>query len=140
HSPIVNRRRQLTIEPLEDRTVPTVSAMGDYYSAIHDHAISAVNVLSNDTNTNQQSLTATVITGPSHAASYSLASNGDFSYTAATHYTGYDSITYEAAANGETSQATITIEMTNHAPNLMGVFLSMPHDRTNYDIDLLANA
>jgi hypothetical protein len=49
------------VEQLEDRTVPTVMAMGDSFSAVHDHAITGVNVLTNDMGS---SLTASIVSAP----------------------------------------------------------------------------
>ncbi|MBI3823256.1 MAG: cadherin-like domain-containing protein, partial [Planctomycetes bacterium] len=120
--------------------MPTVFAMGDPISLVHDHPIGNFCVLANDTNTNEDPLVATLITPPSHAASYSLSSDGILSYVPTSFFVGIDTLTYEASSNGETSQATVTIEFTNQAPSLMGQSLSISHGRVLQNIDLLANA
>ena len=120
--------------------MPTIMAAGDFFSTAHDHAISTVNVLNNDfNNNNNDPLTATIVSGPSHG-SYTLGSNGALSYTPDALFAGTDSLTYQAAANGETSQATVSLTVTNNAPLLWGQSISATHDHVVHNINLLANS
>ena len=53
-------------------------------------------VLANDTDADNNPLTAQVVSNPSHSATFTLNANGSFSYTPATNYSGLDSFTYRA--------------------------------------------
>ncbi|MBI2804442.1 MAG: tandem-95 repeat protein [Planctomycetes bacterium] len=108
--------------------MPTVNAMMDSYSLVHDRVYNGLSVLANDYNSNQDPLAATLINGPGHG-SVTLNSDGTFQYTPAAGYVGSDSLTYEAAANGETSQGTVSFNVTNMTPNAMSQWLSVIHDR-----------
>jgi VCBS repeat-containing protein len=68
-------------------------------------------VLGNDTDADGDSLTAVKITNPAHGA-VTFNSNGSFSYTPVSTYTGSDSFTYEAndgLANSNYGTVTITV-------------------------------
>ena len=88
------------------------------YQVVHDHTlnVSASGVLSNDSDPNNIPLTAVLDSSTSHG-SLTLNSNGSFSYTPNTHYTGTDTFTYHAY-NGYQSSSTVsdTISVNNHAP------------------------
>ena len=60
-------------------------------------------VLANDTDADNNSLTAVIVSNPSHAATFTLNSNGSFSYTPVTNYSGPDSFTYRASDGQNTS-------------------------------------
>jgi VCBS repeat-containing protein len=82
--------------------------------------------------TDASTLTATVVSPPSHG-SLSLASDGSFTYTPAAGYTGPDSFTYHTS-DGQitTSPATvsITVNANNTAPVAVNDSYSMIHDQT----------
>jgi VCBS repeat-containing protein len=88
------------------------------YQVVHDHTlnVAASGVLSNDSDPNSIPLTAVLDSSTSHG-SLTLNSNGSFSYTPNTHYTGTDTFTYHAY-NGYQSSSTVsdTISVNNHAP------------------------
>ena len=77
-------------------------------------------VLGNDSDPNADTLTATLVAGPAHAASFALAADGSFAYAPATNYTGSDSFSYQARdPNGALSAvttATIAVSPVNDAP------------------------
>jgi VCBS repeat-containing protein len=73
--------------------------------------ISATGVLGNDTDADFNSLTAVLASNPSHG-SVSLSSNGSFTYTPATNYTGADSFTYFANDGTVNSNTTATVSIT----------------------------
>ena len=64
---------RLTIEVLEDRVVPTINAIADSYSVLHDHVLTATvdgsggvyGVLQNDTTTTANSIIVTEVNGVS---------------------------------------------------------------------------
>src|SRR5207302_328936 len=71
------------------------------------------------TDTAHSALTAVLVIGPGHAASFSLASNGTFSYTPAVDYNGPDSFTYKAndgTADPNVATVAITVNAVNDAP------------------------
>ncbi len=67
-------------------------------------------VLVNDTDTEFDALVATLVAGPTNAASFSLDPDGSFDYTPNPGFTGTDSFTYTAADGTSTSSpATVSI-------------------------------
>jgi hypothetical protein len=91
-------------------------------------AVSAANgVLVNDTDADGDTLTASLVTGPSNAAFFSLNADGSFNYTPVANFNGIDSFVYQVSdGNGGTDTATayITINPVNDAPE----FYSYHHD------------
>ena len=91
--------------------------------------VSGPGVLNNDTAGRALNLTAVLVSGPAYGA-LSLNTNGGFSYTPATNYTGVDTFTYQAY-DGVTNSlpATVTMEVIPSG-NLFfddfGVFELMP--------------
>ena len=70
----------------------------------------APGVLAGDTDADGNSLTAILVSGPSHAASFFLNSDGSFSYTAVGGYEGSDSFTYKANdGSADSNVATVSI-------------------------------
>jgi len=72
-------------------------------------------VLSNDSDPDNQSLTATLVSGPAHGT-VAFSANGAFKYTPAVNYNGTDSFTYRAKDGLANSVAT-TVELTVTAVN-----------------------
>ncbi len=120
-NPTSHRRIRLdrpASEVLEPRVLLSVTATSDSYSVLHDHTLSrtAPGVLQNDNaGSGGGSMSAVLVSGPSHASSFTLNSNGSFSYAPSTHWTGSDSFTYYATAGGSNSNtATVSIGVTNN--------------------------
>jgi large repetitive protein len=90
-------------------------AQPDAYSTNEDTPLNqgAPGVLSNDTDPENNSLTAQLVTGPQHAASFVLNSDGSFSYTPAANFNGNDadSFTYRAS-DGALFSAPVTVLLT----------------------------
>ena len=93
-------------------------ANDDSYYAKHDTNLSVPppGVKSNDYDPNYDPLTASLVSGPSHAASFTFNSNGSFSYTPAYHYVGADSFVYRVSDGQYTDDATASINVYNNAP------------------------
>ncbi|MBX7448721.1 tandem-95 repeat protein [Mycolicibacterium sp. 3033] len=107
----------VTVTAVNDAPVAT----SDTYSTNQDVALNG-NVLSNDTDVDGNTLTATVVTGPTHGT-LTLNSNGSFTYTPTASYNGTDSFTY-TASDGIATSATTTVSITvvdNVAPTAVGV-------------------
>lgn len=101
-------------------TAPLANA--DSFSTNEDTMLSD-NVLTNDTDAENNSLTATLVSGPSSAASFTLNSDGSFSYTPAANFNGSDSFTYKAndgSLDSETVTVTISVNAVNDAPAISG--------------------
>jgi VCBS repeat-containing protein len=76
----------------------------------------AEGVLDNDTDQNNGTLVAVLTAGPSHGT-LELNSDGSFVYTPDEDYVGTDSFTYRPSdADGPGNLATVTISVTDHAP------------------------
>ena len=83
--------------------------------------VSAPGVLGNDSDPNPgDSITAVLVSGPSHASSFSLNSNGSFNYTPAPNFSGKDTFKYKArdSYNSNSSAATVTITVNPRTPHL----------------------
>jgi len=75
--------------------------------------IAAPGVLTNDSDPEGDSLTATLVSGP-HQGVLNLSPSGGFNYTPTNHFSGVDTFTYQAS-DGQTnsSSATVSITVTN---------------------------
>ncbi len=99
-------------------------ATGDAYSTNEDTALTVAasgGVLSNDTDADNNTLSAVPVSGPAHAASFTLNEDGSLSYTPAKDFNGTDSFTYKAndgAADSDTVTVTITVKAVNDAPTI----------------------
>ena len=100
-------------------------AVADAYTVAEGGTLTATplgvpaGVLDNDSDYDGDGLTATLVTGPTHAAAFALAADGGFTYTHDGTETTTDQFVYEAADGlGGTMQATATITVTpvNDAP------------------------
>jgi VCBS repeat-containing protein len=98
------------------------AAADETYSTAEDTAltVAAPGVLGNDSDPDGDSLSALLVSGPSHGA-LALNANGSFSYTPAGNFNGSDSFTYRASDGSLASNpATVTITVTaaNDAPTV----------------------
>ena len=93
------------------------------------------NVLDNDTDSENDPLTATIVTPPVNAAAFALNPDGTFTYTHDGSETLSDSFTYQANDGSPSNVATVTLTINpvNDAPSFIGVLppgLSTPEDTT----------
>ncbi|MDB5335185.1 MAG: outer rane adhesin like protein, partial [Planctomycetaceae bacterium] len=102
----------LTITAVNDAPVGT----SDTYSTTQGVAliVPAAGVLTNDTDVDGNSLTATTVTNPTHGT-LALNSNGSFTYTPTAGFTGGDSFTYQAN-DGTTNSGPVTVTIQVNAP------------------------
>ena len=91
-------------------------AVDDAYNTNEDTTLNeaAPGVLANDTDGENDTLTATLVSGPANAASFNLNSDGSFSYTPSLNFSGVDSFTYKAS-DGEAESNIATVEITVNA-------------------------
>jgi hypothetical protein len=91
-------------------------ANDDSYSVDEDGSLgeAAPGVLGDDTDNENDSLTATLATGPLHAQSFTLNADGSFSYTPQPNYNGPDSFTY-GANDGSLDSNIATVAITVNA-------------------------
>jgi hypothetical protein len=97
-------------------TAPTApTAVADSYSVNEDTllAVAVPGVMSNDSD-DADSFTPQIVATPSHASSFSLESDGSFTYTPATNYSGSDSFTYKDVDPWQTS-STVSVGLTINA-------------------------
>ncbi len=86
---------------------------------MHDTPINqaAPGVLNNDTDADGDPMTATLVTGPSHAQSFAFNPDGSFSYVPTTRYVGEDSFTYKVWDGiVDSNIATVRINVYNNPP------------------------
>jgi VCBS repeat-containing protein len=92
--------------------------VGDYASGNEDTVITG-NVLTNDTDTDADTLNSDLVSGPAHG-SLTLNAGGSFSYTPDANWNGTDSFTYTAndgALDSNVATVTVTINPVNDAPS-----------------------
>ena len=78
-------------------------------------------ILLNDSDADGDTLTASLVSGPSNAASFNLLADGSFTYTPNSNFNGIDSFTYAISdGNGGTDTATVYLNVApvNDAPTL----------------------
>ncbi|MES2629649.1 MAG: Ig-like domain-containing protein, partial [Bacteroidota bacterium] len=123
-------RVTITINPVNDAPV----AVTDNYTVAEDNVltVSAPGVLGNDTDKENDVLTATLVSGPLHGT-LSLNANGRFVYTPVANYNGPDQFTYRACDPGNLcSNAVVNINVTavNDAPTAGNDSYSVAEDNT----------
>ena len=95
-------------------------AVNDAYAVAEDTvlAIAAPGVLANDTDPENDPLTAILVSGPANGGVV-LNANGSFTYTPALNFNGADSFTYEAndgVADSNVATVSITVNQVNDPP------------------------
>src|SRR5262249_6954983 len=96
------------------------TAVDDSYSTDEDAAltVSAPGVLANDSDPDSSTITAVLVSGPSHGTLI-LNADGSFIYAPAANFNGPDSFTYKAndgTADSNTATVSITVNAVNDAP------------------------
>ncbi|MGA8809941.1 MAG: Ig-like domain-containing protein, partial [Thermoanaerobaculia bacterium] len=107
----------ITISPVNDAPV----AVNDAYAVNEGGTLnpSAPGVLGNDTDADSPTLTAVLVSGPAHAASFALNADGSFTYIHDGSETTSDVFTYKASdgsAFSNIATVTITVTSVNDAP------------------------
>jgi uncharacterized delta-60 repeat protein len=120
----------LTVNPVNDPPV----ASNDSYSVDEDVVLtaSAPGVLGNDTDVDGDTLSASVVSGPSHGT-LNMNADGSFSYTPNANYNGSDSFTYKAndgQADSNVATVSITVNAVNDAPVAVDDAYSLDEDQT----------
>jgi hypothetical protein len=96
--------------------------MGESYNTNEDSPLTpdpGGGVLANDSDPDGDPITAVLVSPPQHSSSFSLNSDGSFSYQPAANYNGSDAFTYRVSANGATTgvlTASITVAPVNDPP------------------------
>ncbi len=109
----------ITINPVNDAPVAT----NDFYNTDEEVTLNvfAPGVLANDNDidTPVSSLTAILVTAPSRAATFTLNSDGSFSYAPAANFNGADTFTYktnDGVNDSNVAMVTITVNPVNDVP------------------------
>jgi DNA/RNA endonuclease G (NUC1) len=122
----------------------TVNSINDGPSASNDSATTdedtpvTIDVLANDSDAENDSLTITAVSAPSHGGA--AISNGKVVYTPDANYNGGDSFTYTITDGQLSATATVnvTVNAVNDAPSASGDAATTDED-TAVTIDVLAN-
>ncbi|MDO0978185.1 beta strand repeat-containing protein, partial [Mycolicibacterium frederiksbergense] len=117
----------ITVDPVNDTPV----AMGDTFTTDEDTVLNG-NVLTNDSDTDGDTLTATLVTGPTNGT-LTLNPDGSFTYTPDADYNGPDSFTYTAGdgnTTGSVATVSITVNAVNDTPAGVGDTVSTDEDTT----------
>jgi VCBS repeat-containing protein len=131
----------VTITTVAPNAAPVANA--DSYSINQDTplVVAAAGVLTNDTDAETDPLTAVLDTAPGHG-SFSLNSDGSFSYTPDPHYFGPDTFTYHANdGTSDSNVVTVSINVAQYDILVNGSFESgktgwtMSGNRVVYDSD-----
>ena len=98
------------------------SVLGDSYSTGEDRPLSvaAPGVLGNDTDPDEDALTASLVSGPAHGT-LTLSADGSFSYIPDGDYNGPDSFTYKAndgSLDSDAATVSLTVSAVNDAPTV----------------------
>jgi VCBS repeat-containing protein len=93
---------------------PPIAVNDHYISTGESITVSSPGVLSNDTDPQNDPLTAVLVSTTSHGV-LSLSANGSFTYTPSAGYQGRDSFTYKAS-NGAFQSNTATVSLTVTSP------------------------
>ena len=97
----------ITVNPVNDAPV----ALDDEYGVTSVRVVTAPGVLSNDTDAEDDRITAIKLTDPDHGTLL-LNTDGSFTYTPEAGFTGPDSFTYKANDGTDDSEAaTVTINV-----------------------------
>src|SRR5882724_6714326 len=117
----------VTVTPVNDPPV----AVDDSVTTAEDTPI-LVSMLANDTDTENDPLTAVIVSGPTHGT-LTVNADGGYVYTPNADYNGSDSFTYKAndgAADSNVATVSITVTAVNDAPVAHNDSLSGAEDTT----------
>jgi VCBS repeat-containing protein len=109
----------ITISPVNDAPV----ANGDSGSVNEGGTLAGASVLGNDTDAENDTLTAVLVSGPANASSFTLNANGTYSYVHDGSETSADSFSYKAndgAADSNVATVSINVQAVNDAPVATG--------------------
>ncbi|WEG13455.1 Ig-like domain-containing protein [Pullulanibacillus sp. KACC 23026] len=133
----------IDVKPVDDAPV----AKADSYSVNEDETLNVTedtSILANDTDVDSPTLTAILVSGPSHGT-LSLNANGTFSYIPGANYNGKDTFTYKAndgELNSDVQTVTINVKPVNDAPVAKADSYTVNEDETlnvKSDSSILAN-
>ncbi len=91
------------------------AATSESYTLSEDSSLTVAadqGVLANDSDPENDSLTAALVSGPTNASSFTLNADGSFTYTPDANFSGTDTFTYKANdGSADSNTATVTIEV-----------------------------
>ncbi len=130
----------ITISPVNDPP----SALDDSYSGVNEGGTltrnAVIGVLTNDTDTENDPLSAILVSGPANASAFTLNPDGSFSYTHNGSETISDSFTYRAndgTSDSNTATVTISITPVNNLPVAVNDSYSGASEGTTFTVNAL---
>ncbi len=127
----------LTVQPVNDAPV----ARPDTATMAEDSGTITLNMLSNDTDAENDPLVVTSVTGAAHGT-VAQPSGGVFTYTPNADYNGLETLTYTVSdLHGGTDSSTVRITVTpvNDAPIANDGAVTAAEDAVNVPLQLIAN-
>ena len=121
----------IVVSPVNDRPL---AGEADVYATLEDQslAVAAPGVLGNDTDVDDVTLTAVLVSGVSHGTLV-LHANGSFEYTPQANYFGGDSFVY-AATDGQTNSAPTAVQIVVSPVNDAPAFSGGINPRVNFNV------
>src|SRR4028118_2129711 len=116
-------------------------AQADIYNVLHDQVlVSPPSVLSNDSDGDMSdTLTAVVVTGPTKGSVF-FQPEGKFDYFPNPGFVGTDTFTYIVSDGADTTEGTVTINVTNNPPQAQADIYSVLHDQVLFSpLSVLSN-
>ena len=133
----------VTVDNINDAPVATA----DSYEVYEDETLNvgAPGVLTNDSDVDEDTLSAVLAAGPSYDGLFQLNPNGSFVYIPTENYNGPDSFTYHVVDDGNPSRSseivtvTLTVNAVNDDPVANGDTFEVIEDSDATILDVLAN-
>lgn len=125
-----------SLEQLDDRITPSVTAMADSATVLHDSIYNGASVLANDTGSGP--LTAQLVTMPQHG-SVMVMSDGSYSYSPGIGYIGADQFTYQATVGSESATAIVSLTVYDNAPSASSFSTTISSQNMMPNINVLSH-
>ena len=127
------------VDPVQDEPVP----LGDEYTVDEDGTLTVdadAGVLSNDTDADDQQLTAALSVGPANGV-LDLDEDGSFVYTPNANFNGTDTFTYAVSDGTDEVEATVTINVNSipDDPAAVGDVITVAIDAGQQELEVLEN-
>ncbi|MEM9943518.1 MAG: Ig-like domain-containing protein, partial [Planctomycetota bacterium] len=99
----------INVNPVNDAP----QANTESFNVVEDNTLSGSSIIANDTDSESDTLTASLVSGPLNAAAFTLNPDGSFLYEPTGNFNGTDQFVYRVSdGNGGFDEATVTLNVT----------------------------